>query len=197
MTLNFTGYANDWDEASTPLVLPVPAILLKDQLMAVVQPLTGLPPWAVRWEKDPRPMVSDISRALVTMSLKTSEALGGSDDKRRTIEDDNLTLEVAGQRILTLTLKCEVYDFSAEATTILEQVRTLLHAEFQLDALGLSRISSRLINDLPTTYDNRVVNVAVLEIRLGQVVSFVASKKIGQGWIDTVNTTNVVPGDYS
>ncbi len=178
------------------------SLINKDALMAIIQPLTGLIPESVTWDKDPQNMVNDVDAASVTLSIKNSTFLGGSDDKRRTYtagvqpdqSDATYVFELTGQRSFTLQLKCEVYDKSAEAYEILEKVRMLLNANSELSAIGMAVQNHQIITDLPTSYDNRVVNVAVLELQLGLVVDIVASTQTGAGWIDTVDDKGATPG---
>lgn len=164
--------------------------------MAIIQPTTGLHPYSVVWEKDPRPMVSDIDRQLVLMSLKSSDYLGASDDQRLTYVPGlnppttaTFTQESSGPRTLVIQLKCESYDYNVEAYETLERVRTLLNKQSELEAIGLSFATSKLIIDLPTSYDNRVVNVAILEITLNAVATQTVQTQVGQGWIDTVDNS--------
>lgn len=153
------------------------------------------------WDYDPRPEVSDVDQQLVTMKVRTSDYLGGADDKRRTYtpgvltnqSDATYTLELTGQRTITLQLKAESYDYQVESYEILERIRTLINANFELTGFGLAYQTCNLITDLPTNYDNRVVNVAILEIQFGAVSSYVANEQIGQGWIDTVFTDGPPP----
>ncbi len=183
--------ADEFDNAPT-------IFLKKRKLQALIVALSGLKSTSVTWDKDPRPMVSDGDRALLTMSLKSSDYLGGADDRRRYFDlvTSKYTLEITGPRTVVFSMKCEVYDYQLEAYSILERIRTLLNGNLELSSINMCYQTCQLITDLPTTYDNRVVNVAILEVQLGLVSSLIAKEEIGSGWIETVNITDRVPGTW-
>lgn len=206
VTLAMTSASQFINSALTAEFDNAPTIVLKKwKLMDVIQKISGLLPTSVVWEKDPRPMVSDIDNALLLLSVKISDYLGGADDKRRTFypgvgsNPGLYVTELTGQRTLTLTLKCEVYDYQAEAYEILERIRTIINGGFELSSAGIAYQDSQIITDLPTGYDNRVVNVAVMELQFGIVSSLPAYYQYpaGQGWVDTVNTNNIIPGNFT
>ncbi len=178
------------------------AIVSKAALMGIVQPLTGLSATSVVWAKDPYPMVSDVDAAIVTLSLRSFTQLGVDNHRYQFVPGNNppttATFETdeIGLRNVVLSLRCEVYNNSAEAGELLDRVRSLLHQQSTLTALNginLALQYSELISDLPTKYDNRVVNCAVLDVHLGGQ-SIYSATQTGQGWIDTVDTADKIPG---
>lgn len=178
------------------------ALVNKVGLMALVQPMTGLQATSVVWDKDVQPFISDIDQAKVTLSLKQYQPLG-VDEHRYTYTPGNsppvnstFETEEVGQRTVCLSIRCEVFSQSAEAAEILDAIRTQIHADVNVEALtavGLAYQKTQQSNDLPTTYDRRVVNVAVLDIYFGAAATY-SNTQTGFGWIDTVNGDNVIIG---
>lgn len=173
------------------------ALVNKAFVMALIQPMTGLQATSVVWDKSNQPFISDVDRAKVTLSLK-SYAGNGVDDIRRELIDPSIPTTYytthVGQRNLVLTLKCEVYDHEAEASEILENVRMQLRQTEIVNLMTDNFLSLQAIEgtvDLPTTYDDHVVNVASMDIHLGAV----NQRPRGQvdGYIETVNTNDQVP----
>lgn len=165
--------------------------------MAILQPLTGLTSFSVRWAHDPDPVVSDTDHASVSFLLSSSGAVGVDEHRYEYDSGTNtLTISECGNRTVTVKATAEAYDANAEASDILESIRTGIRSQSvtdALDAIGLSLQVARPIVDLPTFYDNRVVSAAVLELQFNaRAVSSVAQPP-GQGWISTVNGDNSIP----
>lgn len=179
----------------------------KTGLMAIIQPLTGLLATSVSWDHDPEGMVSDVDTIQVTLLLRTFVQYG-TDDRRFTFTNitdpahSTYQNDVVGQRSTTLVVRAESYNRSSEAGELLELLRTRLQRNsvlYALNAINLAYQTSRLITDLPTIYDNRVVSVAVLEIDLSAISVDLGTIQnggfeTGQGWIDTVDGNNIIPG---
>lgn len=171
----------------------------KAALLAIIAPLTGLSsPTSVLWANDPQPMISDIDQAKVTIKL-TSIGANGIDEARYTFTDNSElsppapslfeTSEV-GQRDVVLSLRAEVFEAGAEAVEILDAVRTGLRKQSTADALNGILLAVQTMEptvDLPTTYDNRVVSVASMDVKLAGLAQS-SETEVGFGWIDTVNT---------
>lgn len=178
------------------------AVLNKAGLMAIIQPMTGLTKNGVYWDLDNEPPVNDVDRARVRMRVR-GYAPVGSDEHVYTYTPGGappgtatFTTTEAGNRNIQISIIAEAYSKGIEATEILEKIRIRLNADVTasaLNALGLAFQHARVTADLPTTYDNRVVSVASMDLFLGGVASYSATQT-GQGWIDTVNTTDSVPG---
>lgn len=177
------------------------ALIDKTVLMGYIQPLTGLLATSVVWEKDPEPFISPVDNAIVKLNL-LSYSSRGIDDVTRTFTSGMspfLTTVQQGLRSVNLQIKVEVYNKSSEAVEVLETIRTALknlNNIYALNALGLALFSIGPTIDLPTHYDNRVVSVASMTISLGATSTYTETPSV-DGWMDTVNTDDTVPGDFS
>ncbi len=94
-----------------------------------------------------------------------------------------------------LSLQCEAFDYSVEPLEYLDAARTALFQQTNLDALnalGFAFQSAETTVAIDLTIDTRTVNTAILDIHLAAVATNTITQT-GQGWIDFVNTTDVVP----
>jgi hypothetical protein len=178
-------------------------ILDKDGFLALIASLTGLSPGATFWSLDPNPAVGDQDRAQVKLEVFNMEALG-VDEHRRHISDgtdgypdQTWWVQEIGNRHIHINIRAEAFDKGVEAAEIIERVRTLIRADAntaRLDAMRLAYVWSEKTIRLPTTYDTRVVNVATADFLFAGISNIVSEIVLQQGWIETVNGNNQVPG---
>lgn len=195
--VNFTGTAAGVSTSVGYLWLNGP-LVLKTGLMSIIQPLTGLSATSVVWDEDPQPMVSDVDRALVTLKLG-SYASNGVDEVQSSFDDVRgyQTVQV-GQRNVTLTIRVETYDKSVEASEILERLRIRLRRGSVGTSLNNIRLALQTIDATQkanTKYDNRVMNVSIMDIHLAAVSR---DNLNALGVADTyIATTDPIVGTYS
>lgn len=182
------------------------SVINKAALLALIQGWTGLVPLAAAtgtgyvaglncwWAKDPDSMVAPQEGAKVTLDLRSIKSLG-IDDQIQTFNNTGnpLTSTISvgnqGMRDVVLSVKCEMYDLSAEAMEVLDTLRTRFmapDASASLNAINIAWQGCEDAHDLPTTYDNRVVSVAQMDVRLSALNSYVWTSSPGTGWVDTV-----------
>lgn len=178
-------------------------VLDKDGLLAIIQQVSDLPVGSVFWSLDPNPAVSDTARAQVKLEVFDMYALG-VDEHRRHVSDgtdgyplNTFWTQEIGNRHVVINVRAEAFDKSVEAAEIIDRIRTLIRADAttaQLDALRLAYVWSEKAHRLPTAYDQRVVNAATADFTFAGIANIVSDVQNNQGWIDTVNTTNLIPG---
>lgn len=180
------------------------ALIDKVALMGYLQPLTGLLVTSVIWENDPNPFVSPTDNAIVKFKI-TSYGGRGIDDVIRTYtgpagsDPAFLTTVQQGLRSFNLQVKAETYNKSSEAVEVLETLRMALRNLENintLNGLGISLFNIGDTLDLPTHYDNRVVSAAIMTVYMGATNTYTQAPSL-DGWVDTVNTDDFVPGDFS
>jgi hypothetical protein len=176
-------------------------VVNKEAFQDVVRQLSGLSANAVYWENDGVPFVGDQDRAVISMTLKTLDAVA-VDEHRRDLGPPGypvtafVTTEI-GNREVFITLRAETFDKTVEAGELLDQIRTGIRAEGvrdQLNAISLAYEWSSKTIVMPTVVDQRIVSAAAADFRFGGIGQLVSSIQNNQGWISTVNNTNTIPG---
>jgi hypothetical protein len=178
----------------------------KTDLLALIQGWTGLTPLAAAtgtgyvaglncgWAKDPNFHVNSDDAAAVWLSLRSIKG-NGIDDTVQSFNNtgnpatSSISETQTGQRDAVLSIRVEMYDLSAEAAEILDKLRTRFGSfdgSASLNAIGLAWQGCEGSVDLPTEYDNRVVSVASMDVRLSALASYVWTSPVGTGWVDTV-----------
>lgn len=181
-------------------------VIDKTDLLNLLQGWTGLTPLAsatgtgyvaglnMVWAKDPQFQTNADDAALVTLSLRSIKS-NGIDDRVQSFNNtgnpstSTLQLTQTGQRDVILGIKVEMYDASAEATELLDTLRTRFMSEdgsLSLTAIGIAYQGCEAAVDLPTSYDNRVVSVAQMDVRLSGLNSYTWTSPQGLGWVDSV-----------
>jgi hypothetical protein len=177
-------------------------VLDKAGFQAIIVGITRLLPTSVVWSIDPQPMVSDIDRALVTLKMTSLTSLG-VDEHRRTFNDpsqppNSLTTLEIGNRELIINVQYEAFDRGdGGALEALDRIRTMLRAETVRDQLNAINLALEYIQPsvrFPETSEQRYVSAAAFDVFLGGIGAVVSQVQVDSGWIDTVNTNNVVPG---
>jgi hypothetical protein len=182
----------------------VPNVVNKDGLLAILGGLTGLSAVAIEWGLNPNAFVGDQDRAKVQLQLFGIEALG-VDEHRRAYGPPGypatayVTTEI-GNREVTINVYAETYDYNVEAQEILDLIRTAIRSEAVNNALFNIQLVFQWMSGttvLKEHRNNRAISAASADIKFGGIAQFVSSVEDNQGWIETVNTTNVVPGTFT
>lgn len=178
-------------------------VLDKDGLLAIIQSLTGLSPGACFWSLDPNPAVGDTDRAQVKLEVFNMEALG-VDEHRRHVSDgtdgypaNTYWVQEIGNRHAVINIRAEAFDRSVEASEIIDRIRTLIRANTitdQLNAINLAYVWSEKALRVPNAADTRALNTATADFTFAGIANIVSEVQEQQGWIDTVNTNNTIPG---
>ncbi len=183
-----------------------PPVLDVNGLRSIIAGLTELSDSATNWATDGDPFVGDMDRAKVTLDLFSMSALA-VDEHRRAYgppgypADAFVTTEI-GNRTLVITVMAETYDGGAQAAELVDRIRTGIRTEAttaKLNAINLAFVWAEQATRVKRVVDSRVVNVAIADFTfagIAQQVSSVVRDGSGDvgGWIQTVNTTNQVPG---
>lgn len=116
----------------------------------------------------------------------------GSDEYRQKVDAQGhpTASQISGQRAVTLSMRCESIDPTAESFDILEKVRAKMMS-FTTQAFraanNMSFIRVLSMSVLPsTTFDNRAVSTAVMDMLMG-IASNVPVDDDDGATIDTVN----------
>jgi hypothetical protein len=178
-------------------------IVDKVSLLALILKISGLAGGVV-WIDDPLPTASGALQAQIKLKL-SSFAGNGVDETRFTYtagSPGTLDTTQVGNRNIVLSVRAECYRRSAEAGELLDRIRTRLKRNSSLQTLlGLNLAIQTMAPTayLPTTYDNRVLSVASMDVMLGGVQIDDISNDTdpsgeGETWIDTVDGDNQIPG---
>ncbi len=166
--------------------------------LTLIAGLTGLQgPLSTVWARDAQPFVSPGDQAIVKCTLrKLTPFMWDETRYSYTPTTGAYTEQIYGVRDVTITIRVEQFAFQVESSEILELVKTSLQLQsvrIGLQALGLSL--KRIEADISRDYiaDNREVNMAQADFTFN-VVSSVEFTQFNEGWIDTVDGDNSVPG---
>lgn len=185
----------------------MPAVIDRDGLLAILGSLTDKSPGATEWDIDPTSIVGDQDRAKVELTIFSIIPVG-VDEHRRALSDGTdgypagtwYVTEI-GNREVVVTVRARTYDRGAEASELVDQIRTRIRAEAvtaRLDAIALAFQWAGNTVPQRTVEDNREVSVASADFKFGGIARWVSViDPTGAGWIQTVNGNNVIPGTYS
>jgi hypothetical protein len=181
-------------------------VLNKEGFRSIIASLTGLSDGATVWDLDPQPFVSPNDRAKVVLQLFSLTSLG-VDEHRMAYGPPGypanamVTTEI-GNRTLKITMRAEAFDATAEASEILDLIRTGVRADAvvaQLNAINIALVETGPATFVSYQVDERMVNAAIADFTfagIAQQTSAIAidgTPALG-GYISTVNTNNAVPG---
>jgi hypothetical protein len=120
--------------------------------------------------QEPNTVLSPGGQAFIDVKAGTQL---GTDNFVRTYDPDLDTIVVTqvGNRLFTLTVKFESYEANVHAHEVLETLRLRLERNTpavrgRLRAQGMTVVSTEAVQDLPTTYDNRVISVSALDVKM-------------------------------
>lgn len=174
-------------------------VLAKDALLAIVGPLTGLSQDAIVWGLDGQPAVNEVDNAIVRFVVRGFAGVGVDQTVRvyDSTTGANQSQQV-GQRVLRIQVLCEAYDAGVEASEILDQLRTGLFTDDTTNATTAANLAFQRATgtvNVPTEYEERVVNAATFDLFLGgaAVTDLLPPRDGTPGWIATVNGNNKVP----
>jgi hypothetical protein len=173
------------------------AVLPKEALRQLFAAFTPYQSTSVVWANDPQPIVGDCDAAKITLQLM-SISQNGIDDFTQQYNDtgnpatSTLTSTTVGQRDVVIQVKVEVYDFTIEACEVLDFMQFMFRAASTtfgyaaLNAVGLAWADNTKAVQLPTSYDNRVVSCASMDVQFNALANFQFTDQPGLGWVDTV-----------
>lgn len=169
------------------------SLVNKTQILALIQPLTGLLPGSVTWARSGDPMVSPIDQAIANLQIIHFQAFG-TDDVATNSTDTTFETVVTGVRGFTLQVRVDCYGLDAEAQEIVDLLRLRLQAPWvtaALTAINYSLISVGDSTDLGADRDNRVISSASVDIVFGGK-NYVNQVETGTGWIERINSADDV-----
>ncbi len=139
-----------------------------ETLRALIQTLSGIE--TITDPAQPRSFVSPTTNAQIFLDIHSTSQLGWDDFVRTfNVGTDKNDVMQHVIRPFVATIKCESFDSKVHAHDILETLRGRLGRPSSLKILrdgGLTINSSAATVDLPTTYDDRVISVAVLDLQM-------------------------------
>lgn len=181
------------------------SVLNRAGLLSIVASLTGLSTAASEWRLDPNAFVGDTDQAKVQLLLTHFKAVG-VDEHRYHVSDGTDGYEAGtwwvqelGNRDLIVQVSCESFAAGIEAAEIIDNIRTRIRAAAvtaQLNAIGLALEWMGPSVRRQLVVDQREVSAAAADLKLAAVANFVSLvilPDVGGDFIETVNTTNVVP----
>ena len=182
----------------------MPGVLDKAGFRAIIASLTGLSVPATEWGLDPNAFVGDLDRAKVQITLESMEATG-VDEHRRALGPPGypaasfITTEI-GNRTLHVNLYAECFDYQIEAAELIDLVRTGIRADAvtaQLNAINLAFEWMSVTTRIAQVRNERALNAATADIRLAGINYIVSGNETNEGWIETVNGNNIIPGTFN
>lgn len=169
------------------------------ELITLFEDLSELPQGRVLREGDPEPFGSHPTTLIYLYPSTVS--VNGTDESRATyddIDDVNVT-EQCGVRRVTLRVKVLAYDVNAMEASLMETIRSRLYrksSKAALRAVNLALIGVEAITSQDRADDGRNVMWGSMDVMLAWAVSETDTTAEG-GIVETVNTTNEVPGTVS
>jgi hypothetical protein len=183
-------------------------VLNRPGFAAIVASLSGYSPTATEWSLDPNAFVGDLDRAKIQLEVFGIEAVG-VDEHRIAFNPAGypagalVTTEI-GNREITINIYAEVYDAGAEAAEVIDAIRTGIRADAvtaQLNAINLALIWMTKTTRLRAVRNERALNAAAADIRLGGIAQLVSNVQINSGWVDQIDSTPltkaVIPGTFT
>ena len=157
--------------------------------------LTGV---TCTWDNEPDPQFDPISKALITLKLKGIE----TKDCWEKLTSDSSTstdTQLGNQSVANIEVKIESFDPYVFADQIYQSLVTRLYRDRFRAILHNANVAvgdHGNLQELPTTYDNRVISAAVGSIRLAFADSDPLTDTLDT-WIEVVDTNNIIPGSFS
>ena len=174
-------------------------IVDREDFAALIQSLTGLQ--TVYWATNNMPYISDTDRMSVELEVFSIRSQG-VDEHRYALSPAGYptgqwVVTEVGNREVTITMRVRAFDANVDAAEMLDQIKTLLRSAAStatLNGLNLALEwagpSIRIKEDI----DTRAISCSVADFKFGGISSIVSDSELNQGWVDTVNTTDIVPG---
>lgn len=143
---------------------------LRDGLEALVPTLLGADVHS-QWRDKPRDFVA--KGAIALLHLRSFRTLG-TDEQRMTYDagaaaGSEMQVDVVAQRQCTLSVLVECFAQDVTAFELLEKLRIRLQrpaARVALSAIDAAFVRADEAQELPTTYDQRVISAASVDVRL-------------------------------
>lgn len=172
----------------------------RETLRELIMSLTGFPASAVRYTNEAEgfvgPKLGKIRKLI--LNVVSRQALG-NDETRRTYNEDTEMLdeETGGQRMATVSIRCESHSQNDLAHDILEDLRIRLAMPATQERLNAADVAFSDMSDITTipnySIDNREISVASMDLMLGYVASVEADgngTQDGAPWIEKVSHTH-------
>ncbi len=147
------------------------AAIPKAPLRALFASLADLPETQVIWEGEPVPFGQP---AVLTLDVLTLRPVGFDDETREYPTPDTTKITSRGQRVLTMSVRLDMYVQEKEAYDVLEDVRLGLGSDeirelFNEEDLAFTEGTD--IQRLPSTVDNRAYSRAQFDIVCNMAVT--------------------------
>lgn len=152
----------------------------------------------VVWANEPDPQIDPMSKALITLRIRSIQ----TKDYWELITVDNAvntSTQLGNQAVADIEVKIESFDPYVYADQIYQSLTTRLYRDrfrailYQANcAIG----NNGDLQELPTTYDNRVISAAVGSIRLAFADTDPLTDTLDT-WIQSVDTGNIIPGTFT
>ena len=176
------------------------SVLNVASFISIVQGLSGLTGNAVGESRSSTPLISDTELAYVSIDWGTLQSVGTDETRRVLVGSGNtgvLTETVSGSRQIVITIRCEEYDIGVDPKERLDRITMGLDLRPTVDALyaiGLALAHVRAEVSATYTVNSREVRMAQADYFFNASNALDYVYPTGQGWIDTVNGTDKVPG---
>lgn len=172
--------------------------LRRSILAQLIQQLSGVP---VCWATEPRPMVDPISRALITLRLRSTNSTEEWDlitedmSSTSTRSPGRTVTRMGAQRTHTIEVIVESFDPDVYAHEIYYTFTTRMYRDrFRaiLHTAGLAIATNADAIDLPTVYDKHLFSTCAGSLELNSVDVDLVSDDLDTS-IESVNINNIVP----
>lgn len=177
-------------------------IVDRDGFVSLIQSITGLK--TVYWATNGQPFISDEDRMSVELEIFSVKSLGV--DEHRPFYSapgypaNSYVITEVGNREVIMTIRVRAFDGNTDASEMLDVIKTLLRSAASTAALNALSLavewmgpSVRIVENI----DTRRINTSVADFRFGGISQMDSSLELNQGWIDTVDGNNIVPGDLT
>lgn len=167
----------------------------RDILTNLVGQLTGL---QVCWANEPLQQVAGDLKVLITLRLRTINSVDCW-EKITTDTATNTQTRLGNQSVATVELKVESFDPEYYADQVFQSLTTRIYRDrFRaiLHTANMAIGDNSDWQDLPTSYDNRVISAGVGSIRVAFADLDPLTDELDT-WIETVNGDNTVPGTFN
>lgn len=156
-------------------------------IKGLIQDLTGIE--VLEDPQESMPVIDPNTAGQLFIEIKAGAELGVDDFELS--YDGNTELQVTtqkGNRLFTCSVKMISCDSTRNAYKTLELLRSKLKRKSSLDVLRAQNITiyrAEAVSTLPTTFDNRTVSVANLDLHMSYFFSEVDNTVDGV-WIETI-----------
>jgi hypothetical protein len=167
----------------------------RDIITRLFAQLTGC---QVVWNNEPDVQIDPMSKTLITLKIRGIE----TKDCWEKLTSDSATstnTQLGNQSVADIEVKIESFDPYVYADQVYQSLVTRLYRDrFRaiLHEANCAVGDHGNLQELPTTYDNRVISAAVGSLRLAFADSDPLTDTLDT-WIEVVDTDNIIPGTFT